>query len=101
MLNTPRLLRDNGLSPTAAELCSAWTGEAPVSTIGSIAAKASMGLGPAILCMIRGYSTSRDSEDRICQRSVWICQEQAFWLVSHVVLLYTLIERKDPTVSSP
>jgi hypothetical protein len=55
-----------------------------------------MGLGPAILCMIRGYSTSRDSEDRICQTSVWICKEQAFWLVSAIVLLYILIDRKDP-----
>ncbi len=31
---------------------------------------------------------SRDGEDRICQTSVWICKEQAFWLVSAVVLLY-------------
>jgi hypothetical protein len=60
-----------------------------------------MGLSRALLCMIRGYSTSRDSEDRICQTSVWICKEQAFRLVSAIVLLYTLIERKDPAVPSP
>jgi hypothetical protein len=60
-----------------------------------------MGLRPVILRMIRGYSTSRDSEDGICQTSVWICKEQAFWLVGAIVLLYTLIGRKDPAVSSP
>ena len=48
----------------------------------------------------RGYSTSRDGEDsRICQTSVWICKEQAFWLVSRVVLLYILIVRRGPAVS--
>jgi hypothetical protein len=67
---------------------------------GSIARKASMGLGPAILSMIRGHST-RDGADRICRTFVWICKEQAFWLVSAVELLYTLIERSDPAVSSP
>jgi hypothetical protein len=54
---------------------------------------------PSILCLTRGYCTSRDSADRMCQSSVWICKEQAFWLVSRVVLLYILIERKDPAVS--
>jgi len=44
--------------------------------------------------MIRGYSRSKDREDRICQTSVGICKEQAFWLVTGVVLLYTLIEEK-------
>jgi hypothetical protein len=53
----------------------------------------------AILCMIQGYCTSRDSTDMICKTFVWICKEQAFWLVSGVVLLYILIERKDPAVS--
>jgi len=68
---------------------------------GSIAGKASMGLGPAILSMIRGYSTRRGGADRICRTFVWICKERAFWLVSAVELLYTLIERSDPAVSSP
>jgi hypothetical protein len=44
--------------------------------------------------MIRGYTRSKDREDGICQTSVWICKEQAFWLVTGVVLLYTLIEEK-------
>ena len=52
-----------------------------------------MALAP-IPSMIRGYSGSQDREDRICQTSVWICKEQAFWLVTGVVLLYTLIEEK-------
>jgi hypothetical protein len=60
-----------------------------------------MGPGPAILRIMGGYSTSRDSEDRIRQTSVWICKEQAIWLVGAIVLLYTLIERRDPAVSSP
>jgi two-component system, OmpR family, sensor histidine kinase CpxA len=30
----------------------------------------------------------------MCRRSVWICKEQAFWLVSRGVLLYTVIEEK-------
>jgi len=60
-----------------------------------------MGLGPAILSVIRCYSTRRDGADRICRTFVWICKEQAFWLVSAVELLYTLIERSDPAVSSP
>jgi hypothetical protein len=67
---------------------------------GSIAGKASMGLSPVILCMVLAYSALRESEGRICQMSVWICKEQAFWLVSRGVLLYTLIERRDPAVSS-
>ena len=45
--------------------------------------------------MMRGYSTFRDGEDGICQTSVWICKELAFWLVSPIVLLYTLIERNN------
>jgi hypothetical protein len=60
-----------------------------------------MGLGPAIPSMIRGYCTTRDRADRICRKFVWICKEQAFWLVSAVELLYTHIERNDPAVSSP
>ena len=32
---------------------------------------------------------------------VWICKEQAFWLVSGIELLYTLIERSDPAAFSP
>jgi hypothetical protein len=52
-----------------------------------------MALAP-IPSMIRGYSRSKNREDRICQTSVWICKEQAFWLVTGVVLLYTLIEEK-------
>ena len=28
--------------------------------------------------------------DRMCQRSAWICKEQALWLVSRGVLLYIL-----------
>ena len=54
----------------------------------------------ATLCMIRGYCTSTYNADRMCQRSVWICKEQALWLVSRGVLLYILIERKDPAASS-
>jgi hypothetical protein len=30
----------------------------------------------------------------MCQTSVWICKKQPLWLVSGVVLLYTLIEEK-------
>jgi len=67
---------------------------------GSIARKASMGLGLAIRSMTRGYSTRRDGADRICRTFVWICKEPAFWLVSAVELLYT-VKRSDPTVSSP
>jgi hypothetical protein len=67
---------------------------------GSIAGKASMGLGPAIFSVIRVYSTTRDGADRISRTFVWICKEQAFRLVSAVELLYTLIERSDPVVSS-
>jgi hypothetical protein len=54
----------------------------------------------AIPCMIRRYSTPEGSTDRMCQRSVWICKEQAFWLVSGSVLRYILTERKDMAVSS-
>ena len=36
--------------------------------------------------------------DRMCQRSVWICKEQALWLVRRVILRYTLIERNNPVV---
>jgi len=68
---------------------------------GSIGRKASVGLGPAILSMIRGYSTRRDGADKICRRFVWICKDQALWLASTVKLLYTLIERSDQAVSSP
>jgi hypothetical protein len=41
-----------------------------------------------------------DSADRICQTSVWICKDHAFWLVSHGILLYILIgtKEKDPAV---
>jgi|HubBroStandDraft_6_1064221.scaffolds.fasta_scaffold03479_7 hypothetical protein len=34
------------------------------------------------------------SAERICLSSVWICKEDAFSLVSRVVLLYILIGRK-------
>ena len=60
---------------------------------GSITGKNFNGYAP-IPSMIRGYSRSKDREDRICQTSVWICKEQAFWLVTGVVLLYTLMEEK-------
>ena len=56
---------------------------------------------PAILFMVRGYSTRRDGADKICRTFVWICKEQALWLVSTVELLYTVIKRSDPTVSRP
>jgi hypothetical protein len=54
----------------------------------------------ATLCIIRGYCRSTCNADGMCQRSVWICKEQSFWLVSRGVLLYILIEGKDPAVSS-
>lgn len=67
----------------------------------SITAKASKVLSPAVLSMVRSYFTARDRAERICRTFVWICKEKAFWLVSVVELLYTLIERNDPAVFSP
>src|SRR5580704_12916597 len=68
---------------------------------GSIAGKNFHRLWPAIGCMVRGYDTSRDSADRTCQMSVWICKEQVFRLVCRMVLPYTLSKKKERIREDP